>query len=180
MSFRLKEHLATINAHKIGVMKNCFRIGLYRQGLLHDLSKYTPIELLNGARYYQGDRSPNVGERLEKGYSDAWLHHKGRNKHHWEYWVDFSMTEKKYTGMKMPERYVLEMVCDRIAASKVYKGDQYTDDAALEYYNRTREYYLIHPETDALLKKLLTMLATKGEDYTFAYMRRMVKKHHWF
>ena len=73
-------HFQTITAHKLRVMHYCFRVGLYRQGLLHDLSKYGPTEFLVGAKYYQGDRSPNEMERLDVGYSSAWLHHKGRNK----------------------------------------------------------------------------------------------------
>ncbi len=113
-------HFLTITLHKLIVMKLCFRVGLYRQGLLHDLSKYTPIEFLNGARYYQGDRSPNAAERMERGYSAAWLHHKGRNPHHYEYWIQVNQKTGEWEGVKMPLRYVLEMVCDRIAASKVY------------------------------------------------------------
>ena len=85
------EHLRTINHHKKLVMEGCFKIGLYRQGLLHDLSKYTPTEFLVGCKYYQGNMSPNNAEREEVGYSSAWLHHKGRNKHHMEYWIDYGV-----------------------------------------------------------------------------------------
>ena len=65
-------------------MKECFKIGLYKQGLTHDLSKYSPTEFLVGYKYYQGNRSPNNAEREETGVSKAWLHHKGRNRHHFE------------------------------------------------------------------------------------------------
>lgn len=80
-------HLSTINHHKWLVMQHCFKVGLYRQGLLHDLSKYSPVEFLAGVKYYQGFESPNNAERRAIGYSRAWLHHKGRNKHHLEYWT---------------------------------------------------------------------------------------------
>lgn len=173
---QLKNHLKTITEHKLKVMKNCFRVGMYRQGLCHDLSKYLPVELIPGGIYYQGTRSPNAGEREAKGYSKAWLHHKGVNKHHWEYWIDFSIEEKRMAGCKMPVCYVLEMVCDRIAASKTYLKEAYTDASPLEYYNRSRQYYIIHPETDELLKKLLVMLAEEGEEKTFAYMRHLLGK----
>ena len=83
-------HFKTITHHKWLVLQGCFRVGLYRQGLLHDLSKYSPTEFLVGARYWQGNRSPNNAEREQVGYSSAWLHHKGRNKHHYEYWIDYS------------------------------------------------------------------------------------------
>ena len=102
------KHFQTITKHKILVMQECFRVGLYRQGLLHDLSKYGWTEFRVGCRYYQGTRSPNNAEREDKGYSSAWLHHKGRNKHHYEYWLDYdSHGEGKLVGMKMPVRYVV-------------------------------------------------------------------------
>lgn len=173
-----KGHLHTINAHKLMVMKHCFRVGLYKQGLLHDLSKYTPVEFIPGVIYFQGDRSPNNAQREAEGCSTAWLHHKGRNKHHYEYWIDYSLnTDKVLAGMKMPVNYVVEMFCDRVAASKIYYGDKYTDSTSLEYYNKGHSHYVIHPESDALLKKLLTMLAAKGEDYTFRYIRHKVLKN---
>lgn len=134
------KHFKTITFHKFLVMKGCFAVGLYRQGLLHDLSKYTPSEFLVGAKYYQGNRSPNNAEREEIGYSSAWLHHKGRNRHHYEYWIDYCADEgTDKHGMKpapMPDRYIVEMFMDRVAASKVYNGKDYTDQDALAYYER--------------------------------------------
>ena len=168
-------HLRTINHHKLLVMKHCFRVGLYRQGLLHDLSKYSPVEFSAGAKYYQGARSPNEIERKERGYSAAWLHHKGRNKHHLEYWIDYDPGPgHRMTGMEMPVNYVAEMFCDRVAASKTYRGKAYRDGDPLDYYLASRDHYLIHPNTRALLERLLGMLAEEGEDRTFAYIRREV------
>ena len=121
------QHLKKINHHKRLVCQGCFKVGLYKQGLLHDISKYSPTEFLVGCKYYQGTRSPNNAEREIKGYSSAWLHHKGRNKHHYEYWLDYSMDpEEGIIGMKMPVRYVVEMFIDRVAASKNYMKDKYT------------------------------------------------------
>ncbi len=166
------EHLKTINHHKRLVMELCFKAGLYRQGLMHDLSKYTPVEFLVGARYYQGHRSPNAAEREIKGYSSAWLHHKGRNKHHLEYWIDYSLDEgTPMTGMRMPVKYVVEMFCDRVAACKNYKKEAYTDASAYEYYMRSREHYLINPETARLLEFLLKMLRDNGEEKTMLYIK---------
>ena len=82
-------HLKTVLKHKTIVCGFCFKCGLYRQGLTHDLSKLSPAEFIPGVRYFSGKRSPNEQERTEKGYSAAWLHHKGRNRHHWEYWTDY-------------------------------------------------------------------------------------------
>ena len=89
-------HLSTINEHRFLVMKHCFRVGLYKQGLTHDLSKYSPTEFIPGVKYFQGDRSPNNAQREHEGYSSAWLHHKGRNKHHFEYWTDVSTAENNW------------------------------------------------------------------------------------
>ena len=173
------DHFRTITKHKMMVMRYCFRIGLYKQGLLHDLSKYSPTEFLVGCRYYQGDRSPNNAEREATGVSRAWLHHKGRNLHHFEYWVDYSPdSDKVIMGARMPRRYVAEMVMDRISASRTYRGDAYTRHDPLEYFLKSRDkLWFIHPQTKKELEGLLRMLSVKGEDYTFRYIRyRYLKK----
>lgn len=170
-----KGHLHTINSHKLMVMKHCFKVGLYKQGLLHDLSKYMPSEFIPGIIYYQGFRSPNNAQREAEGCSTAWLHHKGRNKHHYEYWIDYPADKTQgLVGMKMPVNYVIEMFCDRVAASKIYHKENYTDSTPLDYYKRGHHRYVIHPESDALLRKLLIMLANKGETYTFLYIRKVI------
>lgn len=174
---KIWSHFKTITEHKLLVMKYCFKVGLYKQGLLHDLSKYSPEEFWTGVYYYQGNRSPNAAEREVHGFSKAWLHHKGRNKHHFEYWIDFSIKkEDGLVGHKMPLNYVIEMVMDRIAASRIYKGKDYTDRSALEYYQREKNFIVINPETRKLLERLLSMLAEKGERKTFAYMRKLLKR----
>lgn len=173
-------HLHTVTRHKCLVMKGCFKVGLYRQGLLHDFSKYSPTEFLVGARYFQGNRSPNNAEREDIGYSSSWLHHKGRNRHHFEYWVDYNLRgkdgESPLVPVKMPGRYVVEMLMDRIAASKIYMGDAYTDSAPLGYFNSGRARKFMHPETAALLEELLRMLSERGEEYTYAYIRSKLSK----
>ncbi len=170
------KHFRTITRHRHEVIRNCFKAGIGWQGLGHDLSKYSLTEFLPGAKYYQGTRSPNVAERAEKGYSSAWLHHKGRNKHHYEYWTDYNSQVHKMIPVEMPEKYVVEMLCDRIAACKIYKGDDYTDSSAWDYYIHRQEERIIHPKTAELLEKLLKMLRDKGEDETFAYIRREITK----
>lgn len=175
------KHFRTITTHKILVMKGCFQVGLYKQGLLHDLSKYGATEFLVGCKYYKGYMSPNNAERNEKGYSSAWLHHKGRNKHHLEYWIDYAADEnggegKKMMGMKMPLNYVVEMFIDRVSASKNYQKEKYTDRGALDYYNRGKDHYLMHADTRAMLEYLLEMLSKKGEKETFSYVKNEVLK----
>ena len=77
----------------------------------------------------------------------------------------------------MPVRYVVEMFMDRIAACKVYQKDAYTDASALAYHERSKRVKeIMHPETIALIEKLMTMLAEEGEAKTFAYTKKLVKK----
>ena len=140
MPFRA--HLHTVNRHRRLVRHYCFKLGLVWQGLTHDLSKYSPTEFWRGVKYYQGWRSPNDQERLENGVSLAWLHHKGRNRHHFEYWIDYCRREDGTIyigGCKMPKKYVAEMFCDRIAACRVYQGDAYTDASPYDYYQRSKD-----------------------------------------
>ena len=169
------KHFITITKHRHEVIRNCKKAGILWQGLFHDLSKYMPKEFLLGAKYYQGDKSPNVGERLSKGYSDAWLHHKGRNKHHFEYWTDYRPETREYGPVKMPIKYVKEMFCDRVAASKIYQGKNYTDAHPLEYFLSGKKKRFIDRETSDLLEDWLTMLKEKGETETFKHIRKVDK-----
>ena len=130
------KHFNTITKHRHKVIQHCFKAGIGFQGLFHDLSKYSPSEFIAGAKYYKGNRSPNEGEREILGYSPAWLHHKGRNKHHFEYWNDYNPKERRVMPVEMPKKYIVEMFCDRVAASKIYQGKKYTDAYPLEYFNR--------------------------------------------
>lgn len=167
-------HLKTITRHRHLVLRGCFRMGLYWQGLTHDLSKFSPTEFWPGVRYFQGNRSPNTAEREQNGYSLAWMHHKGRNRHHFEYWTDLSLATRTYEPVDMPVRYLCEMVADRIAACKTYEGHAYTDASALAYLDRAKESRLVHPHTMHRLRFLLQMLADKGEDETFRFIREVV------
>ena len=137
------QHFKTITRHRLIVMAGCFKVGLYWQGLTHDLSKYSPTEFWVGAKYYQGVRSPNAAEREDKGYSEAWMHHKGRNRHHYEYWTDMNMESRRYESVPMPRKYLVEQIMDRRAACVVYQGDAYTSGSALKYFMRSRERELL-------------------------------------
>lgn len=170
------QHFKTITYHKYLVMKGCFAVGLYRQGICHDLSKYSWTEFRVGAKYYQGNRSPNNAEREDIGYSSAWLHHKGRNRHHYEYWVDYNLETKRNEPVEMPYNYVAEMFCDRLAASKIYNGKNYTDKSPLDYFNYRTPHRSINPKTKEELSKLLVMNYEKGEKETFEYIRKRVKE----
>ena len=169
------KHFLTVTRHRHAVIRHCAKAGILWQGLFHDLSKYSPREFIYGARYWQGTRSPNAQEREVMGYSEAWLHHKGRNRHHFEYWTDYNLETKTVLPVKMPLRFVAEMFCDRVAASKIYKGESYRDSDPLEYFQNGRSHRTIHPETSDFLEKLLVMLSEKGERETFAFLKYYMK-----
>ncbi len=168
-------HFKTVHRHRALVRKYCFRLGLYWQGLTHDLSKYSPTEFWAGAKYFQGDRSPNDAQRRACGYSAAWMHHKGRNRHHFEYWTDYGGPGKGIVGIEMPKKYVAEMFCDRLAASKIYRGKDFRPGDPYDFFMRGQGYHLLlHPATAALLQEILRFLRDEGEDAAFDFVRREV------
>ena len=166
-------HFLTITKHRHLVIRHCFRAGIGWQGLFHDLSKYGFTEFIPGARFYQGSRSPNERERELYGYSLAWMHHKGRNRHHFEYWTDLNPQTRRYEPVPMPIRYVKEMFCDRVAASKIYQGKKYVDSHPLQYFLNGNARSRMHPDTADLLESWLRMLAEQGEKATFAQIRKI-------
>lgn len=169
----IRQHFMTITKHRHMVMRMCFKIGLYRQGLMHDLSKYSPTEFIRGCIYYQGFKSPNNKEREVKGFSQSWLHHKGRNRHHFEYWLDYDHVDpSRFSGMPMPRKYIAEMICDRIAACRVYEKEKYSENSPLDFFLRGKGKELMHPETTRKeLGFLLLMLAQEGQDKTLKYIK---------
>ncbi len=169
-------HFKTITRHRHTVIAHSRRAGILFQGLRHDLSKYSPTEFIPGARFYCGDRSPNEEERALYGYSAAWLHHKGRNRHHFEYWSDYNVKTKEFGPVPMPPKYIAEMFCDRVAASKIYQGKKYTDKHPLEYFMRSKGRRPIDPNTSDMIEGLLRTLAEDGEDAAFAAVRKMLKE----
>lgn len=174
---KLWGHFRTVQHHRHLVFKHCRACGLWRQGLTHDLSKFSPEEFITGVRYYQGNRSPNDAERFATGISLAWLHHKGRNKHHLEYWIDYRSTDGLYTGQDMPLPYIMESVCDRMAASKVYLGDRYDDGCPMDYYMHSREHYLLSEQTDNYFLRYLGILQDQGEEALFRTMKAELREY---
>lgn len=166
------KHFLTITKHRHLVMRYCFKLGIPWQGLKHDLSKYSPVEFFNGAKYYQGTRSPNDQEREAKGYSESWMHHKGRNKHHYEYWTDVNLTTNEYETVKMPIKYLKEMLADRIAASRIYKGKDYTDASPYEYFVTHTAIKRMHPESVKIMSEWLIKLKKDGEKATLKYIKK--------
>ena len=168
-------HLKTVTKHRWWVCYYCFKAGIPWQGLVHDLSKFSPTEFWESVKYYQGFRSPIDYCKEVNGWSKAWMHHKGRNRHHYEYWNDYNPKTKQIENVEMPLNYVIEMFCDRVAASKIYNGSNYKDRDSLDYFGRVKGKHRMHENTEKLLEELLTMLSEKGEEETFAYIRKLRK-----
>ena len=113
-------HLHTIHTHRKWVKYYCRLAGIRWRGWKHDLSKYSPTEFFESARYWTGNTSPITEAKLDKGYSSAWLHHRGRNRHHWAYWAD-NFSEGMIVH-PMPRDDFVELVCDFIGAGIAYHG----------------------------------------------------------
>ena len=146
-------HLKTVHTHRKWVKHYCFKAGLYWQGLIHDLSKYSPIEFWESVKYYQGTRSPIDACKEANGYSNAWLHHRGRNKHHREYWTDYY--DKGTYAMLMPYKYAAEMLCDLLAAGRAYGGKDFKYyDEWIWWINQLNVIFVFTPLLLNLLQEL--------------------------
>ena len=149
------KHFKLITYHKWLVFKLCCRIGEPWRGFMHDWSKYSWTEFGEGIRYYTGNHSPIMEAKKANGYSKAWLHHKGRNKHHLEYWVDENAPEKTPI---MPYKYAAEMVCDKLAAGMVYQGKDFVKEYELEYWKKEK----IKVRANEKIKDFVTEVLTRS------------------
>ena len=152
-------HLSVVLRHKHRVFINCLKCGLVWRGLVHDLSKFTPTEFFESVKYFQGNRSPIGACRRATGMSHAWLHHKGRNKHHIEYWID---PECEIQPL-MPYKYAVECICYKLAATKTYKGKDYKPEMALEHFLRYGNKVHTNERSLAFVEKVFTDLCELGE-----------------
>ncbi len=153
------KHLHTVNKHRFKVFVLCCKVGIPFQGLVHDLSKYSREEFWEGVRYFQGEYSPINNCKRKNGYSRAWLHHKGRNKHHYEYWYDYATTIET---PPMPFKYFLELICDNLAAGMTYQGKDWTKEYQLTYWNRTKERVHMDERLKTLLENIYKQIAKDG------------------
>ena len=155
------KHFKVITKHKWVVFKLCCKVGQPWRGLVHDLSKYSPTEFWEGVKYFDGHHSPITDCKKAEGYSKAWLHHKGRNKHHTDYWVDLSAPDKTPI---IPYPYVAEMLCDKLAAGIIYKGKDWTKEYELEYWLNERDKTLVNDQVEALITEFYTQVSKVGID----------------
>lgn len=170
-------HFKTITKHKWEVFKLSVKAGIPIRGLLHDLSKYSYTEFIESTKYYQeGKRSPIPVARDEKGYSEAWLHHKGRNKHHFEYWYD---TDIKSAPV-IPFKYSAELICDMLAAGITYRGKEWKQIGPIEYWYKHKENSeIINPKMKNFCRQVFTEIGENGlyKTITKKNLRRLYDEH---
>ena len=151
-------HFKKVCKHKYWVGYYCFKAGIPWRGIKHDMSKFSPVEFLESVKYYQGNRSPIDKCKEVNGWSKAWQHHKGRNDHHYEYWMDdFDHGGKP---LKMPPECAIEMLCDYLGAGRAYSGDSFSYADELEWWKKKSQNPLaMHPVTKMFISFELTKIA---------------------
>ena len=157
------KHLKTICKHKYWVFYYCCKAGIPWRGLVHDLSKFSPTEFFESVKYYQGTSSPIDACKKDKGWSAAWMHHKGRNRHHFEYWWDNN------GPVKMPYKDALELICDYLGAGRAYQGRNFSYRNELEWWGnkrKTLDENKIHPHTKNYITAMLIYLANYEDDFS--------------
>lgn len=171
----LFKHIKKIFIHKYYVCKYCFMCDLYWRGIKHDLSKFNPVEFFESVKYYQGDKSPIIACKEDKGYSLAWQHHKGHNTHHYEYWVD--KLDDGGIALKMPYNDVKELICDYIGAGLAYLRNDFSYDKEYEWWINKFEndHPKIHPETANFITFCLYKFKEKNKFYNvFDYAKQIL------
>ena len=159
---KLVGHTKTVLKHKYYVfnaMKDC---GMPFCGLMHDMSKFSPTEFFESVKYFQGTSSPLNAAKKNKGYSNAFFHHMGRNKHHSLFWVDASFGQ--INCVKMPYRYFIEHICDTIGAGKAYMKDEWDHNAPINYYKSTDQNSFYNEETRRMVEYCYLYIAIYGWD----------------
>lgn len=156
-------HLKTILIHKYWVFRYSVQLGIPYRGLLHDLSKFSWVEFSESVKFYQGGKSsPIVAAKKEQGYSKAWQHHKGRNPHHYEYWTDKYDTST--IALKMPFKYVIEMIADYLGAGRAYQGKSFTLKGEYDWWKNKLEEFppKMHKDTQYFVSYILYRFSKEG------------------
>ena len=170
------KHFKLITNHKWIVFKLCCKVGEPWRGFWHDISKYSPTEFGESIKYYVGTHSPITEAKKDKGYSEAWLHHKGRNKHHAEYWNDDRAPDPTPV---IPYKYAVEMLCDKLAAGMVYEGKNWTKEYEYGYWKKEKDKIKMNDKTKDFITDALKQVADNGIDATFKKenIRAIYKKY---
>lgn len=171
------KHLKKILVHKYWVFRYCCKAGIPVQGLLHDLSKFSPVEFFESVKYYQGDGSPIDACKKANGYSKAWLHHKGRNPHHYEYYID--NFDNGGEPLVMPYKYAVEMLCDYLGAGRAYSGKSFTYTGEQKWWmNKVSKPIAMHPVIKCFLDLCFDNIAATEMTITNKEFQEMLKDNY--
>ena len=170
------KHTKLVIKHKWLVFKFSLKLGIPFRGLMHDLSKFSPEEFWESVKYYDGKITPITLCKKDKGYSLAWLHHKGRNKHHDTYWVDLSAPQ---VAPVIPYKYVVEMICDKLSASITYNGKDWNNSSEYDYWQIEKTRIIMNPKTEKFLTEVFTQVKNNGikQTITKKNIKELYKKY---
>ena len=158
-------HLKKIFIHKWWVFYYCCKLRIPWQGIMHDISKFSWTELKESIKYYQGDKSPIPIAKKENGYSEAWQHHKGRNKHHFEYWIDF--TDKDIKIIPMPYKYVLELIADYLGAFRAYNGYMNFEEEYQWWLKKSEQIEFMNPATKSFITQIFRYIHYNNDNINY-------------
>ena len=166
------KHFHMICKHKRWVGYYCFKMGIPWRGIKHDISKFSPVEFWEGVKYYKGTDSPINECKRVNGWSKAWQHHKGRNDHHYEYFVDDF--DHGGRALIMPFNCMLEMFCDYLGAGHAYMGKNFTYlDEQKWWKNKKAAPLKIHPVTKNCITYGLAHCVAENKIPTRATMKEV-------
>lgn len=118
-------YLKYLIRHKYFVGRECFKLGLYWQGIIHDWHKFLPSEFFPYCEFFYGkfkfepswlgysynQQEQDYQETTKKKFDIAWLLHQHRAKHHFQHWI-LRLDSGETKALEMPEKYIKEMYCD--------------------------------------------------------------------
>ena len=158
------KHFKLICNHKFWVMYYCNKCGITWRGIKHDLSKFTPTEFIESVKYFDGKRSPIDVCKEQNGVSQAWMHHKGRNTHHYEYWQD--NFDRGGHPVQMPFEDAVEMLCDYLGAGRAYSGKDFSYSGEYMWWkNKIANGIAMHPQTQMFIDEMLKNLMNNTNNY---------------
>jgi hypothetical protein len=140
------------------------------------MSKFSPIEFFESVKYFDGSKSPIDVCKEKNGYSKAWLHHKGRNSHHYEYWQD--NFDNGGQPLVMPFEDSVEMLCDYLGAGHAYMGKKFSYYAEYRWWlNKRKNNLAMHPVNQDFIEVALLDLMHNGSDIlTKNYLKKIYNK----
>jgi len=104
------QYLLYLIKHKWYVFIECYKLGIVWQGITHDLSKFLLDEMIPYAKHFYGEKTKESKEQ----FLDSFRLLCKRNKHHWQYWCDKSLSQPK----DIENQYILKMMADWRAMGK--------------------------------------------------------------